>query len=612
MYPSSGFSNSQPFANPFAPVGSVPFPTDFRQARPVCEEVYLRFSPYKAARNRVLSYFLTEIEVIDDSETDRKWWKEYLEGTLGILDAARQHGIDWDCYGNGFSSLYVPFLRWLSCPTKRCGVSFQLKEMLDAPNVFKVQLDGDQFRAQCPRCDKTSTWRLDDRPDDTENRIKVKHWAPQDIELVHEEFSGETDYFWRIPEDYKAVVKRGVKSPLHMQRVSEPVLRAIARNELFMFRKNAIFHSRAGAPSGVRSRGYGIPRVLSDFRQIVHTLYLQMYNEAICRELTLPTRVISPAAAGTATPGGQSVSPGQAASMGILRNEVGRMMARRNRNPLAIHFLPFAIDYKLLGAEANQLAPAENLDQAYKAMFSGADVWVELFDGSMQMEAVPTAIRLHESANRPVLQMFNGFIQWAADAIAVRLGRRKVKVRLKSTTIADDAEKQMMGLQLMQGQQLSGRSGLGMLGFDWENEQKQLAEEAGIQQKLQARLQEESQQAGEAQAFASGQPQGGGGGAPAPGGAPAGGDPAAGGQPQPGAGLPVTDYLQSIGNNTPQSLDDVAAAATQLASQLLTIPEGVKDSQLRMLRKENPVLHGAVRQEMDSLRNQHRMQSGGI
>ncbi len=149
-------------------------------------------------------------------------------------------------------------------------------------------------------------------------------------------------------------------------------------------------------------------------------------------------------------------------------------------------------------------------------------------------------------------------------------------------------------------QQMSGTTVLGNLGYVWKKEQKQIADEAKYTAELAARTQEEQQNAGFAQQIARGQAAGGqgqGGGGDASQGAGAGGG---GGQsPMLGVGGPlqgpVTQYLASVGPNTPVSVQDMQQVAQSLAQELLSgLPESVKNSELRKLKQYNNALHDLV------------------
>ena len=77
-------------------------------------------------------------------------------------------------------------------------------------------------------------------------------------------------------------------------------------------------------------------------------------------------------------------------------------------------------------------------------------------------------------------------------------------------------------------------------------------------------------------------------------------------------GTPVSEYIQSMGPNVPVTPNDLQASAEQLAQQLLGLPEGQKDSELRKLKQHNPTLHALTKQKMDDIRQQARMQGGAM
>lgn len=74
----------------------------------------------------------------------------------------------------------------------------------------------------------------------------------------------------------------------------------------------------------------------------------------------------------------------------------------------------------------------------------------------------------------------------------------------------------------------------------------------------------------------------------------------------------MTSYIQTMGPNAAVTPNDLQAAASQLANELLGLPEGVKDSQLRQLKQFNPTLHSIVRTKMDEMRQQFRTQGGAM
>jgi len=617
----SGSSNAEHFPDPFVDVATLAMPQSLRNALQWAEYIWNVNGTYRMAMERIISYFLTDVEVEDASDEERDKYKEFLGDTMNIMTELQNALRNRLCYGNNFTSLLIPFKRFLTCP--KCYSSFPLKTVHNTP-VFRFRWDAFKFSANCPKCQYSGAWKVDDKPGDEEKDLKIKHWSPHEIEMLHDHYTDEVSYLWRIPEDYKQQVRKG--NLFHLERSPLPVLEAIKHNQMFRFNDDVIFHMKEPMLAGTRNRGWGLPRTLTNFRQIWYVQVLHRYNEAIALDYVIPFRLITPAPrGGSGMGGGQGQDPLMTFNMGDMRSQIQSMLRRRRRDPASWQMLPFPVQYQMLGGDANQLAPKDLMDQGMEQLLNDAGTPVELYKGSLQLQSAPVALRLFESTWHHLVHEANMFLQWIGRQVSQILSWEDVSLKLQRVTIADDMNKQMAALQLMMGQQLSGTSGLRALGFDWDTEQQRMAEEARRQQELQARMQEEMEQAGFAQQLAKGMaggaPAGGdpaaAGGAPPAGGDPAaaGGDPAAAGGDPAMAGMgqgPVTSYLEQMSPSTPQTPEDMMAAAETIAQQMLGLPEGVKDSELRKLKQKNEVLHSLVRSKMDQIRNSARMQGGAM
>jgi hypothetical protein len=607
------------FADPFNDYATTQMPTTMRSALWWSEYIWQVQGTYRMAMERIVSYFLTDIELGGEaSDDEKKKYKEFLDEQLYALNFLGQVMRDRLCYGNAFASVVVPFRRYLQCP--KTGDMYPLKVAYYNFD-FKFN-DQFEFVATCPKTGWRGPWQLIDKPREESDHLILKRWNPHEIELLHDPYTDEVAYLWRIPEYYKRMVKEG--NLFHLERASKQVLEAIRHNKLFRFNREALFHMKEPTLAGIRNMGWGIPRSLVNYRQIWYVQVLRRYNEAIALDYIVPFRLITPGTSGGTSAGGIATNdPMSIYAAGDFRSQVRGMLNRRRRDPASWQMLPFPVNYQMLGGDAKQLAPTEMIQQGYETLLNESGAPVEFYNGSLTIQAAPVALRLFESTHRQLVTDANMFLQWMVNAISRIMSWELVDCTLTRVTIADDMQKQMSALQLMMGQQLSGTSGLAAIGYDWETEQKRIADEARKQQEMQARQQEEMEQAGFAQQIAKGvnpmAPPAGGdpnaaaggaaaGGAPA-GGAPAGGDPAAAGM---GTPAPVSNYIQSMGPNAMVTPNDLQSAAEQLANELLGLPEGVKDSELRKLKQFNPTLHSITRAKMDEIRSQMRTQGGAM
>jgi len=604
------------FPSPWFDMATASMPDTNRNALEWCEFIWQSHGTFRMGHERIISYFLTDIELgapdPDKSlgEDEKEKWESVLRDTLGGLEAVQAMDRDRACYGNSFASLVVPFVRFLRCPKCKKAM-FKLEEM-ERSSVFNLEWDGSnfQFVADCPICKHHGPWQIDDQPDDLEKKLKVKIWSPHEMEIKCDIYSGDCTYYWRIPEEYRKAIRGG--DMYQIARCPTKVLKAIKHNLNFRFAPDALFHMKEPTLGGIRSRGWGLSRTLTNFRNVFYVQVLRRYNEAIALDYIIPFRVITPDVRPTAggIGGAEIAEPLRMNDMGDFTAQVRQMLRRRRRNPATWNVIPYPLKYQALGGEASQLVPKDMMDQGNEELLNAIGTPMELYRGTMQLQAAPVSLRLFEATHHSLVYDNNRFLRWLATQVGQILSLAPILATMKRVTHADDFNKMMASLQLMMGQTISQTTGLKGMGIDFKDEQRLIGEEARYQQELQARIQEEMAQSAFGEQIARGQmapgqaAMGGGmppGGDPAMGGAggmPPGGDPAAMGGAG-GAG-PVTGML--MGPNTPVTPEDMLAQAQSLAQSLLGLPETQKDSELRALKQKNEVLHALVTAQIKQIR----------
>ena len=615
---------NEQFASPWYDMATLAMPENFKNALEWCEYIFQGNGTYRMAMERIIAYFLTNIDVgsadpresLGDDEKEK--WTNYLLNTLGVLGVIADADRDRLCYGNAFASMMVPFRRLMSCP--QCGNAWPFDVFTDAKE-FNWRFENYEFVGTCPHCavgrGYRGKFRVNDLPDSWEKKLKVKLWSPHQIEIVNDLFSGDCDYVWRIPEDYKRKIRTG--DPYTLERAPLPVIKAVQANCLYRFAPETIFHMKEPTLGGVINRGWGMPRTLTNFRDIWYVQVLRRYNEAIALDYVIPFRVITPMPRPSSSGGmtdGASSDPLIGTDMGEFVPQVMQMIRRRRRNPAQWNALPFPVQYQALGGDAKMFCPSDMMNQGYDTLLNSSGTPSDLYKGTLQLQVAPVALRLFEATFHHMVHGNNDFLRWMVTQSAQLLSWEIVNAKMMRVTHADDFQRQQAQLQLMMGQAISQTSGLKGIGMDWKDEQRMIAEESRYQAQLQAEVQEEMEQSSFGQQIAKGQAGGQGG---APGGAPPGGQ--AGGAPpqgmgpgatagQPGAAGPVTGMTQSA--DTPILPNDLMDQAQSLASQLLALPESQKKSELLALKKKNETLWSVVRAKMDQMRQKAQTAGGAM
>jgi hypothetical protein len=611
-----GVQADERFPDPFCDVASLSMPESIQTALRWTEYIMNANGPYRQAIDRVVSYFITDVEIRDVGENktgreEKEKYETFLADTLSIKNVLHAVGMDYMTYGNSFTSLLVPFRRYLFCP--KCGLEMPLDRVMNSDQcAFSWQ--NFQFHASCPKCKYVGPWKHVDRRSGDTGHITVKRWSPHEIDILWDPYTGECSYVWKIPEDYRTLIKQGHLH--HLERASWEVIQAIKNGQNLMFDKGVIFHLKEDPLAGMRNRGWGISRVLSNFREAWYYQILKRYNEAVALDYVIPFRVITPMPRGGDA---QSSDPVHTINLSSFTARVNSMIRARRTDPARWNILPFPVQYQALGGDASQLAPRDLLDQGLETLLKCIGMPVELFNGTLTLQAAPAALRLFEANWSHLPHNMNLFLNELVSAISRVMSWEPVSVKLMRVTHADDLNRQMAKLQLMQGQQISKSTGLSSVGLDYRDEIKQMLEEEKIYAEEQEHMQAEMQQAqqmkdmsqapdmmsgvGNTGAGATGMPQGGG----PPAQAPAGGMP--GQMPS-----PVDQFLSQRQNspNVPRTPEELQQQAQLIANQLLSMPESTKDGELIKLKRADSTMHALVTSIIDDIRQQARSQGGAM
>jgi len=601
------------FPNPFFDYASTQMPTSIYDVLRWAEYLWLTDGTYRMAMQRVVSYFLTAVELVDAGDQEKEKYEDFLNNKLRIIDVLRDIGEAYIAYGNAYVSIYVPFRRHLRCV--KCGTERPISRAAYTLNE-KRQFEGKCPNEKCPTRGRQTGLQRIDRRSVVEDELKVLLWSPHEMRLLHHPITGHEIYYWQMPQHLRGDIAKA--APFYIEHTPWELVEAAAvpGTNLFEFSQGYMHHVRDDTLPGVRWTGWGVPRIMSNFKTAWYLQVLKRYNEAIALDYIVPFRTITPA---QGTAGNDALNT---LNLQEWNQRIMNMVRQHRRDPTHISFLPFPINYQTLGGEAKALAPHELMDKAQDEFLNGMGVPAELYRGSLQIQAFGPALRMFERTWRSLVANLNNTLQWLVDQVADTMNWEHVKVRLQPVTLADDIERKQIQLQLQAGQQISRQTAWAPLGINFREEIKRMFEEEKWYQETSQRFQEELSQKQQMQqqvqqAVAAGQQgqQGqppGAQGMPQQGGTQQVAQGQAQGQPQ---GQPAqqvapaaaAQQLMASGQVTPE---DMMATAEQIAYQLLGMPYEMRKSQLMQIKKSSEPLHAMVIQQMEKIRRNAQQQGG--
>jgi hypothetical protein len=578
-------SNNSTLPDPFVTYATSAYPRNMENVLRLCEYMWLHAGDFKMAMQRISRYFITDIELEGKiSDKEKKRWKEFLKDKMNIISILSTISDDFLSYGNSFTTIYLPFNRLLMCDT--CNLTRALESVKD----FQFDLQKMEFKVECPACKKVTAHTHKDQRSMDESKINVIRWNPHEIQMIHDFMSASSEHIWIISPDLREHIRRG--RTFWIRKMPWEVIKAVRDNAHFKFGEKVLYHMKEETIAGVRNRGWGIPRLLALFKDVYYLQILKRYNEAFALDYIMPFRIVTPAKATGADPLMQY-------DLGDFSGQLQSMIKEHRKDPAGYHILPFPVQYQTLSGEGQQMSPFQLIKQASMDLMNATGCPMDLFQGTMQLNCAPTALRLFQATWPHLVVNLNNWLQWFVDKISEVFGWEHVKVRLQPVTYADDLDRKGMLLQLSSAQQISKQTAFASLGLDPREEQRRTMEETRAQNDIQKEFEQDETQKQELQQLS----ETAGGSSALQGGitptGPYAGDPTGGAAVQGMAGLQTAG--QGPGPVTP---GEVMSQADQMAQQLMATPETARKSQLVQLKRSNPMLHGVVKQKMVDMAQQ--------
>ncbi len=578
------------YSDPFILPSSAGFPANLETAHDLAEYLFFLHPEYAAASARLVSHFCTGIEW--KGEVGGQGEREELEGILlnhiDLKGSWRQLGLNYSCFGNGLATLYRPFDRYLldrRGPRTRFwelamfrdlpGVQYDWENMsYEVPDPLMLKREGSLGREKA--LSNKVKFEIYDHESRDVSRLHVRHLDPRHV-VLDEAMSGRMEVYDKFDPEFISQIKNN--QLFQIAETPLAILRAISQNKVLRYNQGEVFHLKEPTIQGLSNRGWGISPVLRNFRAIQQLSVYRKIDEVVGREYALPFRVITPDfKAGTDETAIRM-------AMGAWGHQIRHMVQARRQNEQVIHTLPFPVAYQEFGATGKNLSTTDHLTFQQNTLFNALGYPAEIFNGSMQIQGLPTALRMLEANFHFLYHGFDQFSKWVTRRVQEFRQQDYIEPVLQRPQMADDIEQRQVWLQMAAGGEIPRRIAYGPFNINnpVEAAKERMREDQDIARAQQEMQEEDAQRqaVGSGTALVMSAMQG-----QAPGGAQMGGG--GGGAPQ-------------QGNITPLR---IMQDAKDKATELLNMDVGARRKALSQIEAGDPHFYAVVKQEMENGRSE--------
>ena len=235
------------FGDPWLDMASLLLPRSLRNVLDMCEGLWLKNGTYRMAASRIVRYFITKVDFEGVDEAQRSKIGNFLTNKFNVVQNLSLIGDDFLAYGVSFSSITLPFRRFLVC------TSCKSEQPIAAA---RWKFTSFKFQAYCSKCQEWTAHTHMDRRSTEEDKIGIKRWAPQQLRLLcHPYFINEFEFFWHIPPEIANEIQKG--TPFYVEHMPAEILDAVRMHQMFKFNPGVLYYMREQTLAGVESRGWG-------------------------------------------------------------------------------------------------------------------------------------------------------------------------------------------------------------------------------------------------------------------------------------------------------------------------------------------------------------------
>ena len=555
-------ANQGRFASPWVDLATQYAPRTFRDALTLCEYLYVNNSTYRKASERVVSYFLTKVNLSGQSDNELDKFDKILNQKFDAIGKLKEMGEDYMCYGNAFASIIPAFRRMLRC------VKCSSATIIDKVN-YEFRFNDLSFHAKCGKCDQITRHMVHDYADPNPDKIRLVRWDPKKITIEYNDITGDTNYWLEIDSWIGAKIRTGDKFFINTTPWS--FIQAIHRSQKYKFNKEYFYHMKEGCLAGIRLYGWGLPSILSSFKNFFRLQVMLRYDETLMMDYIVPMRIISPQGV-TGNVGNDIMA---VANMENFRNQFASGVVRHRLDGADWNFFPFPVNYQAIGGEGKNLSPADLIRNEEDRLLNARGFPPELYRGTLTLQAASVGLRLFERSWEHFVSDLNGSLQWMATTVARLTRAGDIEAELESSTLTDDLEAKQLRLNLMSAQQISKSTALAPFGIDAAEERKRILDEAKEERRSQAAAQQEM----EMEQMSLG-------------------------------GDASEEQQQGQGGSNEATPMDVQSQGEEIAQNLVNpqMSNTQRRQELNKIRQSNPTLHAVVVQAMEKMRQQAGMQ----
>jgi hypothetical protein len=425
-----------------------------------------------SAINKVSRYPITNLIYEDPSEKVREHWEWFFTRILKLKDRQMECNLDLNVYGNCFVSLAFPFTRFLIC--RECKHPTDIKTV----NWRWVSFT---FAYTCPHCKKAvscdyRSGEVKDVPVRNPEGIKIIRWNPENILVKYNEATASSFYSYLVPYTTRYMIMQADRDLL--MEIPLLFLEAFRKQRLIRLSTANLFHMKRPTLAE-KDLGYGKPLILHVLKDLYYLFTLRRGQEAIANEHIAPLDILFPTT-------NADINPYAHIDLGSWRRHVQTIIENHRSDLNFKGISPVPLGTERIGGDGRALLITPELQYLNQTIIGGMGIPQEFLFGNLSFSGSSLTLRSLSNDFQHNQSQLLDLTTWIKDKVRIFMNWPDIKnLRFTDFKMADDVQKIQQLIALNSQNKVSDKTLLTEIGIDSDEENKLIAQEMEVRNKLQ-------------------------------------------------------------------------------------------------------------------------------
>ena len=430
-----------------------------------------------AVYSKMASYPVANLEISHSDPDSAKRYSDVLLKNLKLKEKLVKIGKYYFTLSNAIVIVTRRINKMIKCPA--CNELFALEKFAPkgGKNKYFISRKKIVLKGGCPKCGSSKHFIMEDRPISGHNGISIVILRPEQIEIVYNEVTGDSEYYYKLSQEMHEKIKGNEHDILC--RTPQIFIDAAIDDQKIKLSKRTLFHFKM-PDMDEYTEGWAVPEMVRAFYDLYTFLLMEYTNQSLAKKDLIPMDVLYPQSEQGA--GGAHVRTAQQYNFAKWYNKIKDSYTEWKKDPTEPIIMPVPVGFQQLKGFGKRLMLMPEIAEIVKNILASLEVPLEFLYGGATWSRQNVAVVILENKLNAYSSQLQDLIDFVVDRVSKDMRvESHPDVKLGKCKLVEDVTLSQLMTQMASQNKLSWHSVFNRLNIDYDKDVKYRKSEANTE-----------------------------------------------------------------------------------------------------------------------------------